>query len=234
MYHLILATMLTFQDPQLQLAMDLSRANNYQASEQILRRLDAGKSNRNLILFYRLLNNFSQNNKQESQFLADQIDERGLAVRHQVLAALMRSDLLAWTENDVADIGRDMKRSRDNLGNERLGKETIVVQKQIVDKLDRLIKEAEDQQANANDKGDFSNQKVEKASAPLDESEIKTNDGTGEVISSKMRKLQANWGNLPARDRARAIQEITIGLSPRHRTTIENYFRNLSSAQHKR
>lgn len=233
MYHLILATILTFQDPQMQLAMDLSRANNYQASEQILKRLDAGSTDRNLVLFYRLLNNFSQNNKAESQFLADQIDERNLPIRYQVLTALLRADIQAWNEGDVADIGRDMRRSRDNLGNERLGKETIVVQKQIIDKLNRLIKEAEDQAANANAKGD-SNDKVEKASTPLDESEIKTNDGTGEVISSKMRKLQANWANLPPRERAMALQEITVGLSPRHRITIENYFRNLSAAQHKR
>jgi len=235
MYHLILSTLLTFQDPQLQLAMDLSKTNNFQKSEQILRKLDASNSDRNLILFYRLLNNFSQNNKRESEFLSEQIDERGLPIRYQVLTALMRADLQTWNDGDVSDIGRDMKRSRDKLGNEELGKEINNIQKQIVDKLSRLIKEAEDQAANsAKGDGDSKKDGKNKASKPLDESEIRTDGGTGEVISSKMRKLQERWSSLPPRERAASLQQLTSGLSPRHREQIENYFRGLSAAQHKR
>lgn len=37
------------------------------------------------------------------------------------------------------------------------------------------------------------------------------------------------WGRLPPREQARALQELTAGLSPRHREAIENYFRNLAA-----
>lgn len=46
-----------------------------------------------------------------------------------------------------------------------------------------------------------------------------------------MRKVVEQWGRLPPREQARALQELTQGMSPRHREAIENYFRNLATAQ---
>ena len=48
-----------------------------------------------------------------------------------------------------------------------------------------------------------------------------------------MQKLVQDWGRLPPREQARALQELTQGMSPRHREAIENYFRNLAQAQRK-
>lgn len=45
-----------------------------------------------------------------------------------------------------------------------------------------------------------------------------------------MRKLVQQWGTLPPREQARALQDLTQGLSARHRVAIENYFRNLALA----
>jgi len=64
-------------------------------------------------------------------------------------------------------------------------------------------------------------------------SRIANNGGPGRVDPVKMRKLQAQWGNMQPREQARALQELTRGLSPRHREAIENYFRNLAMAQRK-
>jgi len=41
------------------------------------------------------------------------------------------------------------------------------------------------------------------------------------------------WGRLPAREQQEALQQLTQGLSPRHRETIENYFRNIAAARQK-
>jgi hypothetical protein len=46
-----------------------------------------------------------------------------------------------------------------------------------------------------------------------------------------MKKLLDQWGKLPPREQARALQELTRGMSPKHREAIENYFRNIASAQ---
>jgi hypothetical protein len=64
--------------------------------------------------------------------------------------------------------------------------------------------------------------------APATESGIANQGGTGRVDPVKMRKLVEEWGRMPPRDQARALQEVTQGMSARHREAIENYFRNLA------
>ena len=48
-----------------------------------------------------------------------------------------------------------------------------------------------------------------------------------------MKKLMDQWGQLPPREQARALQELTRGMSPRHREAIENYFRTLANGKQK-
>jgi hypothetical protein len=64
----------------------------------------------------------------------------------------------------------------------------------------------------------------------MPDSRIATNGGRGTVNEKKFRELQERWGTLPERERARALQELTRGLTNTHREAIENYFRNLSQA----
>lgn len=52
--------------------------------------------------------------------------------------------------------------------------------------------------------------------------------------SAKVKKLMDQWGSLPPREQARALQELTQGMSQRHREAIENYFRNLAQNQSRR
>jgi hypothetical protein len=65
----------------------------------------------------------------------------------------------------------------------------------------------------------------------MQDSVIANNGGRGTVDQKKFRSLQQNWGRLPERERARALQDLTRGLSNTHREAIENYFRNLALAQ---
>jgi len=68
----------------------------------------------------------------------------------------------------------------------------------------------------------------------MQDSRIATNGGPGLVDMKKLNKLMENWGTLPPREQARAIQELTQGMSQRHREAIENYFRNLAQNQVRR
>jgi hypothetical protein len=65
----------------------------------------------------------------------------------------------------------------------------------------------------------------------MQDSQIGTNGGDGNVEQAKLRKLMAEWGRLPERERARALQDLTRGLSSSHREAIENYFRNLAQVR---
>ena len=60
-----------------------------------------------------------------------------------------------------------------------------------------------------------------------------TQGGPGLVDQKRLKTLVENWGSLPPREQARALQELTQGMSPRHREAIENYLRNLATAQRK-
>ena len=64
----------------------------------------------------------------------------------------------------------------------------------------------------------------------MPDSTLPPGGGTGRVDPVQFRKLLDGWGRMQARDQARAIQELTRGMSPRHREAIENYFRNLAQA----
>jgi len=57
---------------------------------------------------------------------------------------------------------------------------------------------------------------------------------TGKVDEKKFTKLVSEWGRLPPREQQRALQEITAGMSPRHREAIENYFKSLTNPSLKR
>jgi hypothetical protein len=65
----------------------------------------------------------------------------------------------------------------------------------------------------------------------MQDSVIANNGGQGRVDTVKMRKLMAGWGKMQPREQAKAVQELTRGLDPRHREAIENYFRNLAQIQ---
>ena len=65
----------------------------------------------------------------------------------------------------------------------------------------------------------------------MQDSQIANNGGQGTVDPIKMRKIIDGWGRMQPREQARALQELTRGLSPRHREAIENYFRNLAQTQ---
>jgi hypothetical protein len=65
----------------------------------------------------------------------------------------------------------------------------------------------------------------------MQDSVIANNGGKGTVDPVKMRKLMAGWGKMQPREQAKAVQELTRGLDPRHRESIENYFRNLAQIQ---
>jgi hypothetical protein len=69
--------------------------------------------------------------------------------RYKMVAALMHFDMLAWQDRNVLDklanIGRKMDNIQRRLGLERGGKKTQKQQKDVVARLDELIKELENQ-----------------------------------------------------------------------------------------
>jgi hypothetical protein len=57
------------------------------------------------------------------------------------------------------------------------------------------------------------------------------NSGPGNVDPKKLEALAKQWGALPAKERAEAMQEITRDLPPKYREVIETYFRKLAASE---
>ena len=57
--------------------------------------------------------------------------------------------------------------------------------------------------------------------------------GTGQVDPAKLTKAVQEWGRLPPRQQEELLQQLTVGLSPRHQEAIRNYFRNIASGKQK-
>lgn len=149
--------------------------------------------------------------------------------RYKTVSALMLLDMQAWKEKDLAAISRVMENIERRLGHARGGPQTQKMQKQVIARLDELIKELEnkakppqgpgggDPQGGTGKPGDG----ADKSFLPKD------GPNKGTVDTRRVETLRNEWGRMPARDRERALQELTQGMSPRYREAIENYFRNL-------
>jgi hypothetical protein len=169
------------------------------------------------------------------------LDDVGSAPeRYRTLAALMALDIHTWNEKDLNAIARKMKSVERRLDLSRGGPVTQKIQKDIVARLDEMIKELENQckgggQCNGgNCPGGGGPPNGNNPSSPATESGIANAGGPGIVDQAKLKKLVEQWGNLPPREQARALQELTQGMSQRHRESIENYFRNLAVAQNRK
>lgn len=225
---LIIFLYLMAPDWQLRQAMYLSKANSYEQSEIVLKSVKIENVDRDLYLFYRFLNNFRMNQKRDAEFYGEQIIDQNLPERYKVLTALMRSDIEHWTD-EIDDIARDMQHVKDRLENLDGGAKTKKIQDDIVKRLSKMIEDKEkelEQSSQASASGSKDNQRE-----PAKDSMIENTGGTGEVLANKMKRLQERWNSLPPRERSMALQEMTQGMSPRHREAIENYFRNLAAAK---
>ena len=170
------------------------------------------------------------------------LDDVGTAPeRYRTVAALMALDMHTWSEKDLDSIARKMKRVEDRLELSRGGPKTQKIQKEIVARLDEMIKELENKnkgqgQGNGGNcpggaPGDGPPQGGSNPTSPASDSYNSQNGGPGNVEQAKLKKLVERWGSLPPLEQARAMQELTQGMSRVHREAIENYFRNLAAAQ---
>jgi len=164
--------------------------------------------------------------------------------RYKTVGALMLLDMQTWKDKDLGAVARKMDNVERRLELARGGPQTQKQQKEIVARLDELIKELENKaksssQANGGscpNGGQPGNGSAGGANptSPMQDSRIANNGGAGHVDQAKLRRLVDGWGKMQERDRARAVQDLTRGMSLRHREAIENYFRNLAEASNRR
>jgi hypothetical protein len=98
-------------------------------------------------LFHKAVAEHAKNRKKDAddtivRLLDDVVDA---PERYKMVAALMHFDMMTWKDKDLGDISRKMSDVERRLELARGGPETQKTQKEIVDRLDELIKQLENQ-----------------------------------------------------------------------------------------
>jgi hypothetical protein len=163
--------------------------------------------------------------------------------RYRMVAALMHFDMLTWQEKDLGWVARKMGNIQRRLDLKRGGRETQKQQKEVLVRLDEMIKELENQQkcnGNCPNGGSCpggnqpgSSPGTDKSSNPQQDTQGGTASGTGQVDTKKVKEVAEVWGKLPEKDRAKAMRELTQGMPAKDRAVIEEYLRQLQKRSSK-
>ena len=155
--------------------------------------------------------------------------------RHKMVAALMHIDMRQWRDKDLGWITRKMGNIERRLDLSRGGQKTQKMQKEVVMRLDEIIKQLEkDCDCNGGNcpnggNGNKPNNNV-RARSPQNDSNGGNGTGPGTVDPKKFKQIAQNWGTLPPKEREKAMVELTKDLPPRQREVIESYFKKLAGS----
>ncbi len=160
--------------------------------------------------------------------------------RYRAVGLLMHLDMLTWQDNDLGWIARKMSVIRDRLDLTRGGKKTQQYQKEVLVRLDEMIKELENRQRGQGQSNGGAcppgapqqpgNPSGNQSNGPAHESAIpNAPPGKGLVDPKRQREIVENWGKNKDKDRADAMVEVTRTLPAQYREAIEIYLKRISS-----
>jgi hypothetical protein len=153
--------------------------------------------------------------------------------RYRLLGLLMFQDMESWRDKDLGDIARKMDNIERRLELSRGGPKTQKIQKEVIARLDEIIKQLEkssDCNGGACPNGGAPSGGAQ-PNQPMPDSRIANNSGPGIVDQKRLTGLAQQWGTLPPKERAKAMQELIREMPPRHREVIEAYFKKLAQTQ---
>ncbi len=153
--------------------------------------------------------------------LLDGVDQ--VPGRYRALATLMRGDLAELDEKNLDHISRRMEDIRRRLDLGRAGKQVVEIENGVIKSLDKLIEDMEKQQQQGGGGGGSMG-----SSSPMKDSRIAPLKGPGQVDHKQVGST-AGWGDLPAKQREEALQQIGKDFPAHYRDVIEQYFRKLAS-----
>lgn len=151
--------------------------------------------------------------------------------RYRAVAELMQRDLEQLKDESLDHISRKMDHVRRRLSLGQSVPPTRQVEDEVLQALDKLIHQLEEQQKQqqqaqaAGAQGRGSNTPGGK---PAEDSRIMGGRGAGETTPRDIGS-RGGWGDLPARDRHEALQQIGRDFPPHYRDIVEQYFRRLAN-----
>lgn len=169
-----------------------------------------------------------------------------LSRRYTNLAMLMTNDMATWNEKDLGYLNRRMREVADRLENGQGGKRTQKIQREILVRLDELIKEQENKKnskCKSNENGcpdggkppesgsessDSQKAMNNKIKDPASDSQLPGGIALGVADKKELAKLVQDWGNLPEKERAIAQRELERKVPEKYQSMIRNYMKTIS------
>ncbi len=195
--------------------------------------------------FHKAVCEFALMHKERADASIDRllVDVTDVPERYRRVAALMHFDMLTWQEKDLGWIARKMDNIQRRLDLKRGGKSTQKMQKEVLVRLDEMIKELENKQKQDSSGGGEpgnegncppggqqpggSSPGTDRSQAPARDTIPSSANGKGEVDAKKVKEIAAVWGKLPEKERVEAMRGLTRGMPARDRAIIEAYFKEL-------
>jgi len=159
--------------------------------------------------------------------------------RYKMVSVLMAFDMVTWQDKDLGWIARKMDNIQRRLELNRGGKATQKIQKEVLVRLDEMIKEKENQQkpgqcnggncpGGGTKPGNNGPASGNRPSNPAGETALPNGEGKGIAdMKEKVAKMAEQWGNLPEKERAKAMLELTRTLDPKYKDAVEIYLKEL-------
>ncbi|MCI0335584.1 MAG: hypothetical protein L0228_20440 [Planctomycetes bacterium] len=181
------------------------------------------------LLFYRAIayHRLVQPNQADAALTQLLEREDDLPTRYQKLAGLMRQDLAGLEDDSLDHIARRMEDIRRRLAQGRSGEHVQKIENGVIESLDKLIKKAEEQMQQSQSASSAGGQQ---SGTPMEDSQIAELKGPGKVEPRDIGR-GTGWGNLPDKDREKALQDIGREFPSHYREVIEEYFRRLAAEE---
>ncbi len=141
--------------------------------------------------------------------------------RYTWRAAVMELEMRSWQEQDLGWVARKMDNIERRLELARGGPQTQKIQKEVIDRLDEIIKELE----KTPPPGPPGSPSGPPGPQPQPESYGGKDPGPGAIDPIRLAGWAKTWGKLPDKEQIRAMQDLARNLPVRYREVIENYFR---------
>ncbi len=182
------------------------------------------------LLFYRAVahHQLVQPDKSDTAIAQLLEGQEKLPARYQKLADLMRHDMEGLKDDSLDHISRRMEDIRRRLAQGRSGERVQGIENGVIESLDKLIKKAEDQAQKQAQMAAGSGKA--QPSTPMQDSQIAELKAPGKVEQRDIGR-GTGWGNLPDKDREKAMQEIGREFPSHYREVIEEYFRRLAAEE---
>ena len=211
-------------------ARELMNEDKFEEAHSILRKIDP-KENKDVYFYLGVTSEKMLDNEMAINYYTLFLESKSEKERLRVAANSRLIELLMFKKGTLDEVSQKMRYSERKLGLQNTGRETQKRQKEIVDLLNKMIKDEERKEvANNVSNNSQENQKPEKPQSPKNEqievgSSGSSNQSNGKVVKKKYSDgPRSPWSQLRDRMRDPANTAVKEKLPPRYRDLVEKYY----------